>query len=180
MDRYGRCIAAVSEGIADARHTPIATSLAAQVTKDPHGNVELGGGALAESLTRSVKDKLGYSRVRGDTFGYLQRGFIGCVSDVDQREAREVGERAVQYAMWGDRDGSVTIHRTGFYSVTYELSALEDVAGRKRRMPDEFIAGSGTDVTDAFRLYLRPLLGKGMPEAHRLRRNAVPKILTGN
>ena len=29
------------------------------------------------------------------------RSFIGWVSDVDQREAREVGEKAVQFAMWG-------------------------------------------------------------------------------
>ena len=44
-------------------------------------------------------------------------------------------------------------------------------------MPDDFIAASGHDVTDKFRLYLRPLLGKGMPDAHRLRPNKVPKIL---
>jgi hypothetical protein len=35
-------------------------------------------------------------------------------------------------------------------------------------MEDEFISPSGTDVTDAFRLYLRPLLGSGMPDAYRL------------
>ncbi len=180
MDRYGRCVVAVSEGISDIHKLPIANSLAAQIDKDAHGNVQLGGGALADMLTKIVKDKLGYNRVRGDTFGYIQRSFIGNVSDVDQREAREVGEKAVQYAMWGDRDGSVTIHRTGFYSVSYELSALEEVAGKTRTMPDEFIAASGTDVTDAFRLYLRPLLGKGMPDAHRLRRNPVPKILTAS
>lgn len=46
-------------------------------------------------------------------------------------------------------------------------------------MPDEFLAASGTDVTDAFRLYLRPLLGRDMPDAYRLRLNAVPKILDG-
>jgi 6-phosphofructokinase 1 len=102
------------------------------------------------------------------------------VSDVDEREAREVGEKAVQFAMWGDRDGSVTIKRTGSYSVNYELSALDEVAGKTRTMPNEFIAASGTDVTDAFRSYLRPLLGKDMPDVHRLRRSAVPKILTAS
>jgi 6-phosphofructokinase 1 len=44
-------------------------------------------------------------------------------------------------------------------------------------MPDTFISADGTDVTDEFRLYLRPLLGSGMPEAHRLRSNLVQKIL---
>jgi 6-phosphofructokinase 1 len=171
-------VIAVSEGIADSDATPVATRIAGRVENDSHGNAFLGGGVLADMLTNEIKNKLGFSRVRGDTFGYLQRSFVGCVSDVDEREAREVGEKAVQFAMWGDSDGSVTIKRTGFYSVNYELAPLEEVAGKTRTMPDEFIAASGTDVTDAFRLYLRPLLGKNMPDVHRLRRNAVPKILT--
>jgi 6-phosphofructokinase 1 len=45
-------------------------------------------------------------------------------------------------------------------------------------MEDTFISASGTDVTDAFRLYLRPLLGSGMPDAYRLRPNLVAKALT--
>ena len=34
----------------------------------------------------------------------------------------------------------------------------------------------GTDVTDAFRMYLRPLLGSGMPDAFRLRNNRVGMV----
>lgn len=177
MERHGRCVVAVSEGISDAKHTPIATTLATHVAKDPHGNVELGGGALADLLTKSVKDKLGFKRVRGDTFGYVQRSFMGCVSDVDQREAREVGEKAMQYAMWADRDGSVTIHRAGNYAVNYELSGLAEIAGKTKVMPDEFIAASGDDVTPAFDAYLRPLLGTTMPDPARLRQYPVAKIL---
>jgi ATP-dependent phosphofructokinase / diphosphate-dependent phosphofructokinase len=175
--RHGRCVIAVSEGIHDASGEAIASLLAKEVERDAHGNVQLSGtGALADLLCDEIKAKLGIKRVRGDTFGYLQRSFIGCVSDVDQREAREVGEKAVQYAMWGDRDGSVAIKRTGYYSVDYELLPLEAVAGKTRVMEDEFISASGTDVTDAFRLYLRPLLGSGMPDAFRLRRAPVAKI----
>jgi 6-phosphofructokinase 1 len=44
-------------------------------------------------------------------------------------------------------------------------------------MEDELIAASGTDVTDAFRRYLQPLLGTGLPEVARLRAPAVPKLL---
>ncbi|MGX4643315.1 6-phosphofructokinase [Massilia sp. SYSU DXS3249] len=177
-ERHGRCVIAVSEGIHDASGEPVATLLAKEIEKDAHGNVQLSGsGALADLLCDEIKAKLGIKRVRGDTFGYLQRSFIGCVSDVDQREAREVGEKAVQFAMWGDRDGSVAIRRTGFYSVDYELMPLDQVAGRTRTMEDEFISESGTDVTDAFRLYLRPLLGSRMPDAFRLRGARVPKVL---
>jgi 6-phosphofructokinase 1 len=176
--RHGRCVIAVSEGIHDASGAPIATLLAREIEQDAHGNVQLSGtGALADLLCDAIKARLGIKRVRGDTFGYLQRSFIGCVSDVDQREAREVGEKAVQYAFWGERNGSVAIKRTGYYSVDYELLDLAAVAGRTRTMDDEFISASGTDVTDAFRLYLRPLLGSGMPDAFRLRPNAVPKVL---
>jgi 6-phosphofructokinase 1 len=73
----------------------------------------------------------------------------------------------------------VAIKRTGFYSADYELVPLETVAGKTRVMDDEFIAPSGTDVTDAFRLYLRPLLGSGMPDAFRLRPAPVAKVLKG-
>ena len=128
-------------------------------------------------LGDTIKERLDYKRVRGDTFGYVQRSFIGCVSDVDQREARAVGEKAVQYAMGEKRDGTVTIHRTGgagTYAAGYELSALEDVAGKTRTMGSDFLAGP--DVTDAFRRYLKPLLGKDVPQAYRLARNPVAKI----
>jgi 6-phosphofructokinase len=176
--KYGRCVIAVSEGIHDASGEPIATLLAKEVERDAHGNVQLSGtGALADLLCDEIKDKLGIKRVRGDTFGYLQRSFIGCVSDVDQREAREVGEKAVQFAMWGERDGSVAIKRSGAYAVDYELLPLEAVAGKTRTMEDEFITADGTGVTEAFHAYLRPLLGAALPDAFRLRRAPVAKIL---
>ena len=177
-ERYGRCVVAVSEGIHDASGAPILSLLTKELERDAHGNVQLSGNsALADLLCAQIKAKLDIKRVRGDTFGYLQRSFMGCVSDVDQREAREVGEKAVQFAMWGQRSGSVAIKRIGFYSVDYESLPLDAVAGKTRAMEDEFITANGTDVTDAFRLYLRPLLGSGMPDAFRLRNNPVQKIL---
>lgn len=181
-NKYGRCIVAASEGIHDASGELIATKLAKQVERDAHGNVQLSGsGALADLLTDYIKSNTNIKRVRGDTFGYLQRSFLGCVSDVDAREAREVGEKAVQYAHFGDHNGnhsgSVTIHRTGFYSVEYRLSQLQDIAAKTKVMPDEFISDDGHNVTDQFLFYLRPLLGSGMPEISRLRLNKVAKIL---
>ena len=177
--RFGRCVVAVSEGIHDASGIPILSLLAKELEHDAHGNVQLSGtGALADLLCEEIKNKLGIKRVRGDTFGYLQRSFHGCVSDVDQREAREVGEKAVQFARWGNTDGSVAIQRTGSYAVDYKLLALDAVAGKTRVMEDAFISASGTDVTDAFRLYLRPLLGAGLPDAFRLRGAPVAKRKT--
>jgi 6-phosphofructokinase len=177
-DRLGRCVVAVSEGVHDAAGTPIVSKLAPVSERDPHGNVQLSGtGALADLLCAQIRDRLGIKRVRGETFGYLQRSFAGCVSSVDQREAREVGECAFAFALGGDRDGSVSIKRVGNYAVDYELAPLETVAAQTRVMENDLIAESGTDVTDAFHAYLRPLLGSGLPEAHRLRAAPVPKRL---
>ena len=180
QEKYGRCVIAVSEGIHDETGEPIAVKLAETVEKDAHGNVQLSGtGALADLLTEEIKTKLGIKRVRGDTLGYLQRSFAGCVSDVDQREAREVGEKAVQFAMWGDRDGTVTIKRVGDYAVDYQLMPLTAVAAKTCVMPDEFITAAGNDVTPAFIDYLRPLIGGDLPDPAQLRTssNRVAKIL---
>ncbi|MEO6268898.1 MAG: 6-phosphofructokinase [Lautropia sp.] len=176
-DRLGRCVIAVSEGVHDDAGKLIASDDGRSQERDAHGNIQLSGsGALAQILCDVIKERLGIKRVRGDTFGYLQRSFIGCVSDVDRREAREVGEKAVQYAMWGNDDGSVAIRRTGSYAVEYHLAALKDIAGRTRLMDEAFIAPSGTDVTEAFHAYLRPLLGAGLPDPGRLQAATVARM----
>jgi len=176
--KHGRCVIAISEGIQDKDHTPIAAKMQECVEKDAHGNVQLSGsGALGDLLANHIKKNTDIKRVRCDTFGYLQRSFMGCVSDVDMNEAREVGEKAVQYAIWHDLDGSVTIHRTGFYSVNYKLTPLSEIAAKTKHMPDEFIDRENSHITDAFRMYLRPLLGSDFPQAHRIRAPRVGKIL---
>jgi len=177
-DKYGRCVVAVSEGIIDENGVPIVTKLTNQVEKDAHGNLQLSGtGMLGDLLSDLVKKNLQIKRVRSDTFGYLQRSFIGCVSDIDQHEAREVGEKAAHYAIWHNLDGSISIQRTGYYSADYTLQDLSAIAGKTRTMETEFINAAGNGVTDAFKYYLRPLLGSGFPSSHRLRAPAVNKLL---
>ncbi len=176
-NKYGRCIIAVSEGITDENGVPIVTKLVKNET-DAHGNVQLSGtGALGDLLSQEIKTKLGITRVRSDTLGYLQRSFMGCVSQVDQHEAREVGEKAAQFAIWHNIDGSITIHRTGYYSVDYKMTDLHKVAGKTKVMPDDFINAKGNNVTDHFKYYLQPLLGFDMPEASMLRAPRAEKLL---
>jgi 6-phosphofructokinase 1 len=177
-DRLGRCVIALSEGIHGADGAPLSVKLAETVEKDAHGNVQLSGtGVLADLLCEQIKSKLGIKRVRGDTFGYLQRSFAGCTSDVDRREAREVGEFAVKQAIWGPGNGSVAIRRISDYSVDYALVKLAKVGGKTKVMKDAFIAPTGSDVTPAFREYLRPLLGSDLPQPARLRGGAIAKVL---
>lgn len=179
--KLGRCVVAVSEGIHDAEGNPIATQLVKDVERDAHGNVQLSGtGALADLLTGLIKDKLEIKRVRGDTFGYLQRSFLGCVSSVDRHEAREVGRQAVTAAFDLKRDGSVAITRAEGpeYAITYGLVSLEAVGGKTRVMPDAFIDPEGNGVTDAFRDYLRPLLGANLPTKATLAAPHVKKLVS--
>ncbi|RRD94942.1 6-phosphofructokinase [Clostridiales bacterium COT073_COT-073] len=177
-DRLGRCIIAVSEGIQDEAGVPVVQKISGKLDRDAHGNIQLSGtGALGDLLGNLIKEKLQIKRVRSDVFGYLQRSFIGCVSEVDQSEAREVGEKAAQYAIWNRIDGSISIERTGYYSVNYHLVPLEQIAAKTRHMPDDFINATGNNVTEDFLYYARPLLGNNFIQAHRLRAELAPKLL---
>lgn len=175
--KYGRAVIAVSEGIQDETGTPVVAGLVDKVERDSHGNIQLSGTtSLGDALTGLVRQKLKIKRVRSDTFGYLQRSFLGCVSEVDANEAREVGERAVQMAAWHRADGSITIERVGDYGVRYNLTPLEDVAKETKSMPDSFIDGVN-NVTQEFKNYARPLLGQ-LPVYERIHAPIVPKILS--
>ncbi|PIE82726.1 MAG: 6-phosphofructokinase [Candidatus Contendobacter odensis] len=173
--RHGRCIIAVSEGIVNEGGNPIITELMGDGDRDAHGNVQLSGtGALGDLLADYVKSELKISRVRADTFGYLQRSFVGVASEVDQIEAREAGEKAAQFAIWNDVDGSVAIRRIGNYAVDYFLTPLETVARETKSLPDNFINAAGNNVTREFLHYAQPLIG-AIPTYERLTAPTVPR-----
>jgi 6-phosphofructokinase 1 len=174
--KFGRCVVAVSEGIQDAKGTPVVTTLVHEVERDSHGNVQLSGTtSLGDALMDLIKTNLKIKRVRSDTFGYLQRSFLGCISEVDANEAREVGERAVQVAAWHRMDGSITIERVGDYSVRYNVSTLDEVARETKEMPPSFIEGVN-GVTVEFKNYARPLISD-LPVYERLHAPRVEPIL---
>ena len=165
MKKYGRCVVAVSEGIADKDGTPIIAKFTQET--DSHGNVQLSGtGALGDLLAKVVKEQAGIKRVRADTFGYLQRSFPGIASASDAMEARLVGVAAVQAAVGdGVRGGSIAIRRkpTKKYGVSFDVVELRSVAKETRHMPDAFINKAGNNVTQAFVDYARPLVGELPP-----------------
>jgi 6-phosphofructokinase 1 len=172
--KYGRCIIAVSEGIVDSKGKAVAAQFTKE--KDSHGNIQLSGtGALGDLLSGWVRDSTDIKRVRADTLGYIQRSFLGCVSEIDQQEAREVGEKAAQYSIWHNLDGSVAIRRVGDYAVEYFLARLKDVARHSVEMPGKFINKDGNYVTEAFRNYVRPLAGD-LPTQARISAPRVPRL----
>lgn len=172
--KHGRCIVAMSEGVADESGEPMVAKLIGS-EKDDHGNIQLSGnGALGDLLTDMVKEELGISRVRSDTFGYLQRSFAGVRSEVDAKEAREVGEMAAKFAFHG-QSGSVAIKRMANYEVDYQLVDLKKIAAKTRHMDEAFINKEGNGVTKAFIDYMKPLVGKDLPTIARLRAKPVER-----
>jgi len=174
--KYKRCLIAVSEGISDEQGTAIAAKFIKEV--DSHGNVQLSGsGALGDLLAKEIKEKAQISRVRADTFGYLQRSFAGVVSVNDAKEARLAGASAVKFATGGKfANGSTAIKRKPGkkYAVTIERTELKNVAKETRHMPDEFINKAGNDVTPAFIAYAKPIVGE-LPKIGRLKAAPVTK-----
>jgi 6-phosphofructokinase 1 len=174
--QYGRCVVAVSEGISDRKGVAIAAKFSKEV--DSHGNVQLSGsGGLGDYLSGLIKSKSKITRVRADTFGYLQRSFPALVSEVDSKEAREVGRHAVKSAISGPAAGSIAIKRKPGkrYSVFYKRVPLKNVAKYTRHMPDKFINKAGNHVTQAFIDYAAPIIGK-LPEIGRFKCRKVKKI----
>jgi len=174
--KLGRCVVAVSEGICDADGVTWAKKLAEIEEKDAHGNIQLSGtGALADFLAAEVKAKLGVKRVRADTFGYLQRSFVGFQSPIDADEARRCGREAVKFSM-AEQSGSVAMKRIGEgdnYAVDIVCTELRNVAEKTKSMPDDFINPQGDGVTEAFINYARPLTGE-LPKTFFL--GSYPKV----
>ena len=173
--KLGRCVVVVSEGIADRSGEAIASKFSKEV--DSHGNVQLSGtGALGDLLAAEIKARTSISRVRADTFGYLQRSFPGVISEVDAREARTVGQLAVREACTKPVDGSMAIKRkpTKKYQVYYERVPLANVARETKEMPAAFINKAGNDVTPAFLAYAGPIVGE-LPVMGRVKGVPVPR-----
>ena len=168
VKQHGRALICVSEGVRDGRGRLWAERIAAEseadVKGDAFGHFQLSGtGALADYLTMRIKaalKDLGVSRVRGDTFGYLQRSFPGFASPVDRKEARQVGRAAVKWACQG-RSGSVAIKRKPGkpYRAYPALITLKRVAGQNRVVPKKYISPGGNDIRPSFRDYCLPLVG---------------------
>lgn len=171
VDEHGRCVVALSEGVHDADGRLVLES----EERDSHGNVQLSGsGALGDFLAARVKEALGATpggkqpRVRADTYGYLQRSFLGVVSEIDVHEARQVGHEAVRAAATeAHGSGSVVIRRAGGpgdYHAEFAVVELERLARVTRPMEEAFLRGDH-DVSPAFLDYLRPLVGELPPVA---------------
>ncbi|NLM85704.1 MAG: diphosphate--fructose-6-phosphate 1-phosphotransferase [Clostridiales bacterium] len=157
LKRWGRVIAVVSESLmADQSHAKV----------DGFGHVEYG--ASKTTAMQTVVNLLNSKKlpVRGQATGQvpgiLQRSCALDASEVDREEAYTLGHRAVEYALQGVSGQMATILRVSNqpYTVRYDHVPLQKVANAARKLPGQWIAPGGTDVTDGFINYTRPLIGR--------------------
>jgi 6-phosphofructokinase len=157
MDRYKRCVVAVSEGVSTEDGRALVESLVPpdKIERDEHGNVQLGGTDLASAFGRMLAEGLPGKRIRVDTFGFMPRGNIATISPVDQKEAFEAGAFAVQAISEGS--ASVALQFDGQRTIMKTVP-LDSVAGKTRLMPDNFLHLEENKLSETGIAYLRRLL----------------------
>jgi len=125
-------------------------------------------GSTVEQIVVNYLNEVGLAArgaARGNVPGTDQRHNMIYASTVDLEEAYKVGQKAALIAAEEGSGFMSTILRVPgpIYHVTYDKVPLELVANSERSFPAEWIAEDGTDVTDAFVQYARPLIGDHWP-----------------
>jgi 6-phosphofructokinase len=154
--KQGVCMVAASEGVRDTAGVYWAEKGRA-VERDASGQKLLSLAAgVAPYLAQLVQQRLGLRcrQVRPDT---LQRSSRALVSAVDRGLAEQVGADAVHAAAAGQSGVMVGLQRVDgkWSSVSVPF---DQVVGRERALPAEFVAPARFDVTDACLAYVRPLV----------------------
>lgn len=157
VDRYGRCIVAMSEGVADADGRSLVETLVPEelLERDPHGNVRLSGTDLGQAVERIIAEDIAGVRARVDTFGYLPRSYATTINRTDAREAAEAGAFAVHAAEKGSFSVALQ-YREGLTRPA--RVALGKVAGKTRHMPVSFMKKNENQVSEAGLKYFERLL----------------------
>ncbi|CAM5523769.1 6-phosphofructokinase 1 [Aquamicrobium terrae] len=157
LARHRRCVVAVSEGVSTADGRALVESLVPpeRLERDQHGNVKLSGSDLTAALEHALAEGLPGKRARVDALGYLPRGYVGAISEVDADEAFRAGAFAVEVADQGG--GSVALRYNGERTVPAKV-ALAAVAAKTRHMPDDFLKPDVNHLAEPGLAYLRRLV----------------------
>jgi hypothetical protein len=143
--------------------------------KDSFGHTMFGAsGTTVEQAVVNYLNEVGLATqgsARGNVPGTDQRHNMIYASTVDMEEAYKVGQKAALIAADGGSGYMATLLRAGssvqapgaIYNVVYDKVPLELVANSERSFPANWIAPEGTDVTDEFIRYARPLIGDTWP-----------------
>ena len=167
IEQKGHGVVVASEGLHDAQGNPIVKPVF-QVGRSTYF------GDVSAHLANLITKKLGY-KSRSEKPGLLGRASIAWQSDVDRHEAEACGRAAVKAAISGESGKMVAIRRLSdepYRSETF-LAPIDEVMMTERTMPDNFINEQGNGVTEAFKAWCRPLLGKPLPKLMDLRSESI-------
>jgi len=153
-EKKKRCLVAVSEGIVDSYG-----SFIFQVGKkvDSFGHIRLGG--VGQVLANNITDELGLTALPVE-FSFLQRACCRISSGQDQKEAEEIGRKAVSLALQGVSGKMICINRLSSKPYKYELTSadLTACANYEKKMPLNMIDVEKSFVTEDFFSYALPLI----------------------
>lgn len=150
-------VIAVSEGIRFASGEYV--NVEPKSEHDSFGHAALSGsGRYLEDI---VRKEFGF-KTRNIEFSLLQRSAAHLLSEVDLNEAHTCGAKAVEYALAGMNRVMVSMNRISDepYEIEYRPFDVSKIANREKPIPRAWISEKGTDLTEDFLTYARPLIGK--------------------
>jgi len=156
VSRIGWAVVVVSEGIAYADGTAVFEQKIGSLNKSVHRPL-IGG--VAQYLSGVVAEDLGI-RCRSEKPGLIGRSCMAQVSEQDLADAELVGREGVRALLAGETDKMVSLRGLGDQVAEgVRLVPLSEAAGSHRAIPEDWLSNDALAVTDAFRDYVRPLLG---------------------
>lgn len=164
-------VIAVSEGIKFASGEYV--NVAPKSEHDSFGHAALSGSG--RYLEEIIRKEFGF-KTRNIEFSLLQRSAAHLSSDVDVEEAFACGTKAVEYATAGMNRVMVSMQRISQdpYQIEYVPMDVSKIANREKPLPAEWISPDGTDLTQAFVDYAKPLIGtQSLPEFFLFDKNKV-------
>ena len=148
-------VVCISEGINDGKGTFIC-EYASEVGTDTFGHKMLtGSGKYLENL---VKEKIGV-KVRSVELNVCQRCSCAHLSRVDLDESVNAGIFAVLSALSGETGKMISFIRNKNvpYELSYGTADVNLICNQEKAVPSEWIIDEGSDISDAFIDYVRPL-----------------------
>lgn len=149
-------VVCISEGIHDNTGTFIC-EYSNDVGTDTFGHKMLtGSGKYLENL---VKERLGV-KVRSVELNVCQRCSSSMLSKTDQKEAIASGAYGVKAALNGASGKMVAFERLDGddYQIDYVLKDVNVICNQEKCVPAAWITADGSDVTEDFIRYARPLI----------------------
>jgi 6-phosphofructokinase 1 len=157
LQKKNSVVVAVSEGIKTADGKYVFELANHTEFVDSFGHKQLSG--TARYLSELISEKYG-CKTRSIELSSLQRCAGHLTSRVDITEAYQVGGYAVKSAFEGETGKMVILKRVSSdpYICTTDLYDIHEIANIEKKVPLEWITEDGTNVSEEFKNYIRPLI----------------------